>query len=85
MPRSASARRKAGSWNAKLKSTTSVMVSPSWPWLRGMSCGRVKVPSLRLTVLVKLCLFWRQNTVARRSAARPFSTAAFAGSRSSTL
>ena len=66
MPRRASAARKAGSANAKLKSDTSVIVRPSWPSLMGISTGRVNVPSLRFTVLLKLCRFWRKNTVAWR-------------------
>ena len=59
MPRSASAARNAGSWNANEKSLTSVIVRPSWPSLRGISTGGVNVPALRLTVVLKLRLFWR--------------------------
>ena len=59
MPRNASAARNAESWNTNEKSLTSVIVRPSWPWLGGMSTGGVNVPALRLTMVLKLRLFWR--------------------------
>ncbi len=59
MPRSAKAARNAGSWNTNEKSLTSVIVRPSCPSLCGMSDGGVKVPALRLTIVLKLRLFWR--------------------------
>ena len=51
IPRLASAARNFGSANANVKSDTSVIVSPSWPSLFGVSCGGVKVPAVRFTTV----------------------------------
>ena len=71
MPRLAIACRKPASWKTKPKSMISWNVRPSWPSVRGISTGGVKEPLVRFTVLLKLFLFWRKKTVARRAREPP--------------
>ena len=87
MPRNASARRNAGSWNAKLKSTTSVMVSPSWPSLRGMSLRRRERAGAQVDRAGEALLVLAPEDRAPGGRRRAWRSAPrrFGGSRSSTL